>query len=87
MEGTSEKSEATIKYLEKKKNSLQAEYTEEVSSLEFCMISALKLHDKDAQEKLEQIMLKCLEGGKNETITLPEEPKLLRYFDKFKVRG
>ncbi len=87
MEGTSEQSEATIQYLEKKKNSLQAEYTEEVSSLEFCMISALKLHDKDAQEKLEQIMLKCLEGGKNETITLPEEPKLLRYFDKFKVRG
>lgn len=87
IEGTNEQSEATIQYLEKKKDSLQAEYAEEVSSLEFCMISALKLHDKNTQEKLEQIMLKCLEGRKNEAITPPEEPKLLRYFDKFKVRG
>lgn len=87
MEGTDEQSKCTIQYLEKKKDSLRAEYAEEVSSLEFCMISALKLHDKNTQEKLEQIMLKCLENRENEAITPPEEPKLLRYFDKFKVRG
>ena len=87
MEGKDNQSKCIIQYLEKKKDSLQAEYAGEVSSLEFCMISALKLHDENTQEKLEQIMLKCLEGRKNEVITPPEEPGLLRHFDKFKVRG
>lgn len=32
-------------------------------------------------------MLKCMEGGEREIVTSFEEPKLHRYFDKFKMRG
>lgn len=87
VEGTDEQSERAVQYLEKKRDGIQAEYAEQVSSLEFRLISALRLHDKNTQEKLEQIILKCLEGRKNKAITPPEGPKLIRYFDKFKVRG
>lgn len=79
--------EATIQYLTKRRESIQKRYETEVSSLEFHMISALDLDNKGTQEKLERIMLKFLEDRKHEAYVQLEEPKLQRYFDKFKMRG
>ena len=84
---TGEQPENTIQYLMKKLEKIRTNYAAEVYSLEFCMISALNLDDEDTQKQLEQIVLKCIEGSEHEVCALPEEPKLQRYFDKFKMRG
>ena len=81
-----EQLEDTTQYLGKKQDSMRAKYAEKVSSLDFHMISALKL-DEETQKKLEQIILKCIESGEPEAVIPLEEPKLQRYFDKFKMRG
>ena len=81
-----EQLEDTTQYLEKKQDSMRSKYAEKVSSLDFHMISALKL-DEETQKKLEQVILKCIESGEPEAVISLEEPELQRYFDKFKMRG
>ena len=81
-----EQLEDTTQYLGKKQDSMRAKYAEKVSSLDFHMISALKL-DEETQKKLEQIILKCIESGEPEAVVPFEEPEPQRYFDKFKMRG
>ena len=81
-----EDSEKTIEFLKNRQEGIRQNYAAEVSSLEFQRISALRLDSLETQEKLEQIMLKCMEGGTREIATPFEEPDLHRYFDKFKFK-
>ena len=74
--------EKTIDYLKNNRDKFL-----KVSSLEFHLISALKLDSGSSAESLEKIMLRCLESEEHETITSFKEPALQRYFDKFKMRG
>lgn len=79
--------ENTIQFMEKKWNSIQTSYESEVHSLEFQIISALHLDCEDTTKRLEQIMLRCLEIVERDSVVPLDEPKLQRYFDKFKIRG
>ncbi len=79
--------EKTIDYLKIQRDRIKEQYTTEVSSLEFHLISALKLDHGAASESLEKIMLNCMEGKERKIVTFIKEPKLQRYFDKFKMRG
>lgn len=79
--------ENTVQFMEKKWNSIQTSYASEVHSLEFQIISALNLDCEDTPKRLEQIMLRCLETVESEPVAPLDEPKLQRYFDKFKMRG
>lgn len=85
--GAGEDSDNTFEFLGKRQSSIQEQYAEYVSTLDFHTISALKIEQEDTQQELEKIILRCLDGGKDETIFPLEEPKLQRYFDKFKMRG
>lgn len=77
----------TIDYLKTQRERIIKDYTTEVSSLEFHLISALKLDHGATSESLEKIMLNCMEGEERKIVTSFKEPKLQRYFDKFKMRG
>lgn len=77
----------TIQYLKEKRDTIQKGYAAEVSSLEFHMISALDLNSETTQKYLEQIMLKCMENVEHKATIPFEEPKLQRYFDKYRTRG
>lgn len=79
--------EKTIDYLKNNRDKFLKQYVAEVSSLEFHLISALKLDSGSSAESLEKIMLRCLESEEHETITSFKKPALQRYFDKFKMRG
>lgn len=79
--------EKTIDFLKKQRDSLKEQYAAEVSSLEFHLISALKLDSGSSAESLENIMLSCLSGEEHKVVTSFKEPILQRYFDKFKMRG
>lgn len=79
--------EKIIDYLKKQRDSLKEQYAAEVSSLEFHLISALKLDSGSSAESLENIMLSCLKDEEHKNVTTFKEPTLQRYFDKFKMRG
>lgn len=79
--------ENTLQFVRKKWENIQTSYESEVHSLEFQVISALNLDCEDTPERLEQIMLRCLETVESDSVALLDEPKLQRYFDKFKMRG
>lgn len=87
IEETEDRGKDTIKFWKKKQDSIRGQYEADVSFLDFHLISALRLDDEDTSKELEQIMLECLEGGKDELVVPHEEPALRRYFDKFKMRG
>ena len=79
--------EKTIDYLKTQRDRIKEHYTTEVSSLEFHLISALKLDQGATAESLEKIMLNCMEDEERKIVMSIKEPKLQRYFDKFKMRG
>lgn len=78
--------EKTIDYLKTQRDRIKEDYTSEVASLEFHLISALKLDHEATSKSLEKIMLNCMEREERKIITSFKEPELQRYFDKFKVR-
>lgn len=87
IEETEDQGKDTIKFWKKKQDSIRGQYEADVSSLDFHLISALRLDEDNTAKELEQIMLECLEGGKDEFVVPHEESALRRYFDKFKMRG